>query len=134
MLRNAVEHEPARNGPLAARERERGAGRQRRDELLAQPRVHEPEDLVVVEGDDDWRGQRGEVARERLDVAEARGLQEAALGGLDRPAVELDDARPDVPRTLPERAQQRRLADARDPVQAGNGEPRPRRGRIRPSA
>jgi hypothetical protein len=76
-------------------------GGQCRHQRLPQPRVHEPEQLVVVQREHDRRRQRREMLDELAEVGEmAGGVKEAALGRLDDAAVELDDARPGCSPTL----------------------------------
>ena len=114
-----LERQPAGQRPLPPGEHERDTGGQRRHEHLAQPRVHEPEQLVVVQREDDRRRERREMLDELAEVVEvAGGVKEAALGRLDDAAVQLDDAGPGCSRAVEEGAEERGLADAGDPVDA----------------
>ena len=113
--------EPGRDRPLAPGEHQRDPGGQHRHEHLPQPRVHEPEQLVVVEREHDRRRQ---AQHKLVDLPEAAdGMQEAARGGLDCAAVELDHVGPHRPPVVEEAAEQRGLADAGDPVQEHDWRP-----------
>jgi hypothetical protein len=101
-----VESEPPRDGTLASGQDESDAGRQRRDEHLAKPGVHQPEDLVMIERECDRRRETSQVPCKRGDIVEpADGPEETALGRFDGSAVELDDARPAFMRALEEGTQ-----------------------------
>jgi hypothetical protein len=114
-----VEREPACDGPLTSGQQKADAGRQRWDEHLAQPGIHEPEDLVVIERERDRRRETPQVPCKLGDVLEpADGPEETALGRFDGSAVELDHTRPAFTRALDEGAQHARLAHPGDPVQA----------------
>jgi hypothetical protein len=90
--------------------------RQSGHELLTEPGVEQPEDLVVVEGHDDELV----LGVELEGVAER--LKEATFSRLDRSAVELDHVSLSAALLGREREgrQQRRLPDARDSVQEGD--------------
>jgi len=122
MERNAaktIQSEPPCDGPLASGQHEADTGRQRRDEHLAQPGVHEPEELIVIERERDRRRETAQVPRKLWDVVEpSDGLEETARGRFDRSAVELDDARGACVRALDEGTQDAGLAHPGDPVQA----------------
>ena len=66
-----LERQPARNRPLPPGEHQRGTGGQRRHEHLAQPRIHEPEELVVVQGNRYRRRERPEMVDQLSEVVEA---------------------------------------------------------------
>jgi hypothetical protein len=101
-----VEREPPCDGPLTSGQQKAGAGRQRWDEHLAQPGIHEPEDLVVIERERDRRRETPQVPCKLGDVLEpADGPEETALGRLDGSTVELNDARPTLTRALNEGTQ-----------------------------
>ena len=90
-----LERQPARERPLPPGEHERDLGGQRRHEHLPKPRVHEPEQLVVVQRENDRRRERREMLDELAEIVEmAGGVKEAALGRLDDAAVQFDDAGP----------------------------------------
>ena len=97
--RHAVEEalpaEPGGHRRLATDEHETHALVERRHEDLAQPRVHEAEDLEVVERDDHRLAERAEPAPIASPSCSSRPslsqrLEQTRLGRLDRPAVELD--------------------------------------------
>jgi hypothetical protein len=90
-----IESEPPCDRALTSGQHEADASRQGRDEHLAQPRVHEPEDFVMIERERDRRRETSQVPCQLGDVVEpADGLEETPLGRFDSSAVELDDARP----------------------------------------
>ena len=95
------------------------AGRQRGREVLAEPGIHQPEELVVIQREHDGSSEPGQVLHERARRPGCADhcVVQASLGRLDRPAVERDDTRAPGPGAAQERPQQRRLADPRDPVQ-----------------
>ena len=101
-----VESEPPRDGALTSGQHKADAGRQRRHQYLAQPGVHESEDLVMIEHERDRRRKTSQVPRKRGDVVEAGDrLKETALGRFDGSAVQLDDARSAFTRALHEGTQ-----------------------------
>ena len=99
---------PPRGGAVAAGDQDADVLGKPGHELLPQPRVEQPQALVGVDDEDD----AAVVAVER--VAE-RG-EEPALGRLERAAVERHDGRATGPGVGRGGAEQRRLADAGDPV------------------
>ena len=101
-----VQSEPPCDRALTSGQHEADAGRQRRHEHLAQPGVHEPEDLVMIERERDRRRETSQVPGKLGYVVEpADGLEETGLGRFDGSAVELDDARPALMRALDEGTQ-----------------------------
>ena len=110
----AADREPCRHGLLATRQKHARPARQRGNEHLAQPGVHEPEHFVVVECDD--RRCRGQPLDERLQAVRAERCKETALRRLDRSAVELHDVMVRSAKLLEQPADKGRLPDAWDAV------------------
>ena len=113
---------PLEHRRLASRDHHAHARPERRQQLVTQPRISNPEHLVGVD-----HHHRATPARERGEVVgrrdghrrvDRRGqtTQEPLLGRLDRPAVDRHDADPEPFALLAESREQRRLPDARDPV------------------
>jgi hypothetical protein len=100
---------------------------QRGNEHLAQPGVHEPEHLEMVECEDHGVAERAEPAGDRVHaslVASRRVrqcLEEAALGRLDGTAVELDRHGAGEAQAVEENRDERRLPDARVAMDVHDG-------------
>ena len=114
--------QPAGDRRLSAGEHDAGRIGKRRHEDLAQPRVDQPKDLVVI--DDDDRSGR-DLAQSgvqpfgcRALAAQRRGerVVDPAVRRFEGPAIELDDGRPGVPRVVRETGNEGRLADAGNAV------------------
>ena len=93
-----------------------------RHEHRAEPGVHEPEDLVVVEGKQDPVADAAEPAGHAGDVGGgdadrgAQLMQEPSFGRLDGSAVEADDGCASRAFVGEEGIEYGALSDARDPV------------------
>jgi hypothetical protein len=118
----AVPQHPGRGRRAASGDHDAHVGGQRRHERRGEPRVDHREPLVGVDDEHDAPAERAErpggVGR-RLRLGAGRrgeGGHEAAGRGLDLTAVEHHRVDAGVVRVGGERAQQRGLADAGDPV------------------
>ena len=94
-------------------------GRQRGAKVLAEPGIHQPEELVVIQSEHDGSSEPGQVLHEsaRRPGCADHCVVQASLGRLDRPTVERDDTCAPAVGAAQERPEQRRLADPGNPVQ-----------------
>ena len=113
-LEEVLPAEPGGHRRLTPDQHESHALVECRHEDLAQPGVHEAEDLEVVECEHHRLAERAEPVRGRLGipVVAPQRLEQSRFGRLDRAAVELDGDGPGGAHAVDEDVDERRLADA----------------------
>ena len=113
---------PGCDGRLAACHDEARVVAQSRCEDPADPAVEQAQDLVGVQDQHDALAKPRQSLGRLLGTCRgapdgrSEGLQEAALGRLDRAAIDAHDRRTEIPRLAGERLEQRGLAHAGDAV------------------
>ena len=112
---------PLEHGWLAAGDHDSNRRSERREELVAKPRIGDPEHLIGVDEDHARTGGRvraraGGVCVQQGDARRSKRSDAAGRRRLDRSAVHLCDRHALVDALLVEAGQQRRLADPGDAI------------------